>query len=55
MKFYPQISFSEIDLQLDALFDSTPPFSENASRNYYAQHTADASEEFRSLCDPRVS
>ena len=30
MRFYPdQISFSEIDLQLDAAFDSTPPLISN--------------------------
>ena len=26
MRFYPHISFSEIDLQLNATFDSSPPF-----------------------------
>ena len=27
MRFYPQIAFSEIDLQLFAVFDPTPPFT----------------------------
>jgi hypothetical protein len=27
MRFYPHISFSEIDLQLSVIFDPTPPFT----------------------------
>ena len=34
MRFYPHISFSEIDLQLNATFDSTPPFRDfNKAQN----------------------
>ena len=32
MRFYPHISFSEIDLQLNATFDSTPPFMQSPIR-----------------------